>query len=294
MPLVLYVLTINHEIYRLQPYISAAHGNAPPEQTVLVSYINQGRIWAGLAALRNGHRIVVVVTILSYLANLWQPLAAALFLVRQTNSIDNDFSNITITAQLGVQPTFTDLDAFLAAAGYTEAAVVHGLSDPPFVWGGWTVSTFVFPNQPKNATMTLNAEAVWTDPRCETLSPQLNNTADGVYTGTASRGDCVASFIANRTDGPEAFGVAKIDNCPVGNQSADVDDSFKPVVFWFFTFDDPTASMIFCSPSIETHLVNVNVSLSTHLITTEPITLPDELTSNVTTGAPFNGLTLNG
>lgn len=291
MPLVLYCLTINHEISRLQPYISAAHGNAPPEQTVLVSYINQGRIFQALSALENGHRIVVVSVILSYMANLWQPLAATLFVVRQTNFVDNNFSNITFNAQLGVQPSFTDLDSFLAAAGYTEAAVVHGLSDPPFVWSGWTVSIFDFPNQPKNATMTLDTQAIWTDPRCETLSPQLNQIADGLYNVTASRGDCVAGFLANQTQGNEAFGVSKIDNCPVG---AVVEDRFKPVVFWFFTFDDPTASMIFCSPLVETHLVNVNVSLSTHLITTEPIKLPDEVTTNVTTGDPFNGLTLNG
>jgi len=281
-------------VYRLQPYISASHGNAPPEQTVLISYVNQAKIRAALSALKNGHRIVVVSTILAYITSLWQPLAATLFVVRQTNYLDKDFSNVTITAQLGVQPTFTDLDAFLAAAGYAEAAVVHDLPDPPFVWGGWSISTFLFPNQPKNATMTLDVEAIWTDPRCETLSPQLNQTADGLYTVTATRGSCAVSFRANQTQGDEAFGVTKVDNCPVGDQSEDMEDTYKPVVFWSFTFNDPTASMVFCAPVVETHMVNVNVSLSTRLITEEPRTLSNKVTTNVTTGAPFNGLTMNG
>jgi len=250
--------------------------------------VNQNRLFAALRALKNGHRLVVVTTVLTYVSALWQPLAAALFVVRPTNHIVGDFSPVVVTQELGVNPTFTDLDAFLAAAGYTEAAVVHGLDDPPFVRGGWTVAPFDFPPQPKNATMTLDAQAVFVDTHCETLSPQLNRTADGSYDVTATRGSCVYGFRANTKDGDDAFGVSKLDNC-----SPNVEDRFKPVVFWFFTFDGPTASMVHCAPTIETHLVNVNVSLSTHLINTEPTKIK-ELTSNVTVGAPFNGLALNG
>lgn len=292
-PFSLYCLTVNHEVYRLQPYISASHGNAPPQQTVLVSYINQNRLYAALGALKNGHRMVVVVTLLTTVTALWQPLSATLFVVRSTNYILDDFSPVVVTAQLGVNPTFTDLDAFLAAAGYTEAAVVHGLGDPPFVRGGWTVALFDFPSQPKNATMALDVQAVLVDPRCETLTPQLSQTADGSYNVTATRGSCVYSFTTNQTEGDDAFGVRKLDNCAAGDQTANLEDQFKPVVFWFFTFDGPTASMVFCSPSIETHLVNANVSLSSHLVNDEPVQL-QQLTSNVTVGAPFNGLALNG
>jgi len=235
--------------------------------------------------------MVVAVTMLAYLTSLWQPLSAALFVVRSTNHILDDFSPIVVNAELGVNPSFTDLDAFLAAAGYAEAAVVHGLGDPPFVRGGWTVAPFDFPSQPKNATMALDVQAVLVDPRCETLSPQLNKITDGSYNVTSIRGNCVYSFRANLTDGDDAFGVTKVDNC--SDQSANVEDIFKPVVFWFFTFDGPTASMIHCQPSVETHLVRANVSLSTQLIISEPTKL-EERTSNVTVGAPFNGFALNG
>jgi len=294
LPLVLYCLTVTHEVYRLQPYISASHGNAPPQQTVLVSYINQNRIFAALDALKNGHRMIVVVTVLSYITAMWQPLAATLFLVRQTNNFITDFDPVLVTAELGVQPSFTDLDAFLAAAGYAEAAVVHGLLDPPFVWGGWTVAPFEFPRQPKNATMALGVQAVFVDPQCETLSPQLNQNADGSYTVTATRGQCVASFRANQTDDDDAFGVTRLNSCATGDPNTLLEDRFKSVVFWFFTFDGPTASMVFCAPKVETHLVNVNVSLSTRLIVAQPTIVKSDLTSNVTIGEPFNGLALNG
>jgi hypothetical protein len=292
LPLVLYIITVTHEVYRLQPYISASHGNAAPQQTVLVSYVNQNRILATLGALKNGHRMVVAATILTYISNLWQPLSATLLVVRPTNHIVEDFTPIVVNAELGVQPSFTDLDAFLAAAGYTEAAVVHGLDDPPFVKGGWTVAPFNFPSQPKNATMALDVQAVFIDPRCETLSPQYNKLANG-YNVSATLDNCAYSFGANETQADTAFGVTRVDPCSPTGQNANVEDRFKSVIFWFFTFDGPTASMIHCSPVVETHLVHVNVSLSTHLINIEPKSL-EKQTSNVTVGAPFNGLALNG
>jgi hypothetical protein len=237
--------------------------------------------------------MVVISTLVYFVTQLFQPLAAALFVVRQTNHLVADFGLIPVTAELGVQPNFADLDAFVAAAGYAEAAVVHGLGDPPFVKGGWTISTFEFPPQPKNATMVLTTQAVQTNPRCENLTPQINKNADGSYNVTATRNGCTASFGAKTTDGKEPFGVTKVDNCGFGGQSATAEDRFKPVVFWFFTFDGPTASMVFCSPLVETFQVSVNVSLSTQLINSQPTQI-SEVTSNVTSGQPFNGLALNG
>ncbi len=35
------------------------------------------------------------------------------------------------------------LNGFLAAAGYVEAAALHGLGDPPFVFNNWTTAAFV-------------------------------------------------------------------------------------------------------------------------------------------------------
>jgi hypothetical protein len=43
---------------------------------------------------------------------------------------------------LGLSPDVNDLSGFAAAAGYAEAAVFQGLSDPPFVQGDWATAEF--------------------------------------------------------------------------------------------------------------------------------------------------------
>ena len=238
--------------------------------------------------------MVVASTCFFLLTNLFQPLAAALLVVRPTNHVVENFGPVFVMGELGVQPDFADLDAFVAAAGYAEASIVHDLGDPPFVKDGWTISPFQFPSQPKNATMTLTTPAVQTDPRCEVLNPQITKNTDGSVNVTATRGSCAVGFSASPNDGNQRYGVGKLDNCTInGQQGAITDDRFKPVVFWFFTFDGPTASMVFCSPLVQTFDVSVNISLSTQLINNEPIP-QQQVTSNVTSGEPFNGLALNG
>jgi len=34
----------------------------------------------------------------------------------------------------------SDLSGFMAAAGYVDASVIHGLADPPFVQGNWATA----------------------------------------------------------------------------------------------------------------------------------------------------------
>lgn len=46
-------------------------------------------------------------------------------------------------------PDIPTLEAFVAAAGYTDASVVHDLPDPKFVSGGWATSRLtVSPDEP--------------------------------------------------------------------------------------------------------------------------------------------------
>ena len=54
-----------------------------------------------------------------------------------------------MTATTGLIPApdtadISDLSGFMAAAGYVDASVTHGLKDPPFVDGKWaTVEVIV-------------------------------------------------------------------------------------------------------------------------------------------------------
>lgn len=47
------------------------------------------------------------------------------------------------TKIIGLAPDIRDLSAFVAAAGFAEAAAFHGLPDPPFITGGWATAEFL-------------------------------------------------------------------------------------------------------------------------------------------------------
>jgi len=51
---------------------------------------------------------------------------------------------VTATKNLIDLADISNLNGFMAAAGYVEASVIHGLKDPPFVDGKWaTVEVIV-------------------------------------------------------------------------------------------------------------------------------------------------------
>jgi len=43
---------------------------------------------------------------------------------------------------IGLSTDISNLDAFIAAAGYVDSSVILGLSDPPFVRKGWATAVF--------------------------------------------------------------------------------------------------------------------------------------------------------
>lgn len=45
-------------------------------------------------------------------------------------------------ASLGLNPSYSDISSFVAAAGFAEAAAFHNLSDPPFIQKSWAVAQF--------------------------------------------------------------------------------------------------------------------------------------------------------
>jgi hypothetical protein len=49
----------------------------------------------------------------------------------------------TETVALADSSTLDQLNPFLAAAGYVDAAALHNLGDPPFVFGNWTTAQFL-------------------------------------------------------------------------------------------------------------------------------------------------------
>lgn len=51
--------------------------------------------------------------------------------------------NVTGTKIVGLAPDISNLNGFIAAAGYVDASVIHNLSDPPFVDGVWATAEVV-------------------------------------------------------------------------------------------------------------------------------------------------------
>lgn len=50
--------------------------------------------------------------------------------------------NFTITDTISLSPDVDDLNVFVAAAGYADAAVIYALPDPPYVSDTWSIAGF--------------------------------------------------------------------------------------------------------------------------------------------------------
>lgn len=291
LPLAQYWARSNEEVLRLQPYVAVSHGKAPPQTTVLLDYISLSRFKVIFRAIRLRHGLVILSTLIYFATLLFQPLAASLFTVKATQFVMQ--GSVGSTSKLGLRPDFNDLNAFSAAAGYAEAAVLHNLGDPPFVWEGWSMATFnvttVRDTITKNGTVLINSVATQTDPKCSVASTSTPVVAgNGSYTVAGSYGGCSASF-TSEPNTRENFGVTLANGCTNG-----LEDKFKPVMFWFFTPYPPTASMIFCAPSVQIFEITANVSISDNTLQYVEVVNKWGGVSNVTSGTPLNGLALNG
>ncbi|KAK7681784.1 hypothetical protein QCA50_015131 [Cerrena zonata] len=121
------------------PYVLLSQGNARAEDSLLLDYVTTNKFMGWWASLRRRHWLVFVSIFTGLVAKLFQPLAGALISLKPI-ATTNDFT-VRNTAQIGLSPTFNDLNAFLAAAGFTEAAAFQGLPDPPFVMANWAAAT---------------------------------------------------------------------------------------------------------------------------------------------------------
>lgn len=283
------------EVLRLQPYVSASKGNASPETTVLLDYAGLGIAGAAYKAFRLRHKLVIITLIMSSAATyLFASLTAALFVI-QASEYEFEGTIDTVTV-LGLRPDFSDLNAFAAAAGYAQAAVLHGLDDPPFVWQGFSMPAFnvstVKDQISKNGTILYKSLGAQTDPRCAAATvstPTLQ--ANGSYSISGTYQGCSASAVSNPND-REKFGVLLVENCPINGTIPD--DQFKPIMFWFFSSSPPAASMVFCSPLVKIYNVIANVSIADNVLQNVQTLEEWDGTTNVTSGPPLYGLGLNG
>ncbi|KAJ7087860.1 hypothetical protein C8R44DRAFT_820004 [Mycena epipterygia] len=278
----------------LQPYIVLARGNVTAAEGLLANYSGLSVYGTISNALKFRHWLILLSTITTLFGSLLQPLAGSILQLTQLPQTTNGIT-IHSTKTIALTPDVAQLNAFLAAAGYAEAAVFHGLGDPPFVRGGWSVAEFTPPSGSMlNGTLFVNTTSIQTTPHCEasqTSTLSTPGTSNFTIQATNSAG-CNGSVTFNTSlTADSQYGAISIDNCG----SDDV--QFQPVMFWFFhrkndDIQTPQAASVFCNPTIGAFNVMAEMDLSNSSIV--GITPLDNVTtSNNVTGGTLNGRAFN-
>ncbi|PSR77044.1 hypothetical protein PHLCEN_2v8098 [Hermanssonia centrifuga] len=210
-----------------------------------------------------------------------------------------------MTSALGLSPDVKTLNAFLAAAGFTEAAAFQGLGDPPFIRQNWAVAQFKLPDNPGlNASMLVNTTGVRTNINCEqSTSLNLNTSTPPYYNITAQGADgCSATVQFNVS--ASSLDEQQYGSAPANAQNcglpADTDIDFLPLMFWFYNTDAqniPQAAAVICRPQIQLFNVMANVNLNNGSLVDVTIlnnyTAPNNVSGDPLDGKVYNAVLFN-
>ncbi|KII91113.1 hypothetical protein PLICRDRAFT_155954 [Plicaturopsis crispa FD-325 SS-3] len=289
------------EIKKMQPYVDLVHGDSPPHRSLLLDYTRTSNFLVWTNATRNKHYLVALATLMVLVSLTFQPLAAAVFSVRDTYiPVPNVQVNNLQLIGLNQNAQFQDLTAFLSAAGYASASVLYDIGDPDFIHDTYTIGEFQLPTDvATNGTVFANTTAVKSEPGCEPADQTtMTQHADGQgWTNNATFNGCTFTWEVDKST-ENLFGTSILNQC--GNTITP--DQFSPVVFWFFTYlPSASHSVAFCTPKISLFDVSVTVDLASGNLTSVNELRPfqvgssnfSSLAGNVT-GAPLNGRAYNG
>ncbi|KAF8067656.1 hypothetical protein FPV67DRAFT_1581278 [Lyophyllum atratum] len=289
------------EIKKMQPYVDLVHGDSPPHRSLLLDYTRTNNFVVWTNAAYNKHYLVALASLMVVLSLAFQPLAAALLVVKDTWLPEPDITLNNLAAiGLNQDLQFNDLTAFVTAAGYASASVLYHLGDPPFINGQYTVAPFQLPTDSvSNGTVFANTTAIKSDSGCIPANVDMVQRPDGDplgpgWTNSANANGCGLTWIVGNNT-TTLFGV-DLPGCTAAQPP-----QFTPIVFWFFTYKPtPKASATFCFPSLTFWDVNVNVDIASGNLTKVTELQPfgsssnfSSLSANVT-GAPLFGRAYNG
>ncbi|KAL0957578.1 hypothetical protein HGRIS_001362 [Hohenbuehelia grisea] len=303
------------EIKKMQPYIDLAKGDSPAQRSLLLDYnrhkwvsfyfsfhasfisslYSNFTVW--FHAWTNKHYLVFLTSAMVLLSLAFQPLAAALLVVKDTWWTKPDMTvNNLRTLGLNQNEEFFNLTTFVTAAGFASASVLYNLGEPPFVHQPYTIAPFGIPrNVIANGTIFANTTALKSDSGCRPITFNMERLADGSgWNNSVNSNGCTFTVSVDR-NASTLFGTGT-PTCT--NQ---VPQQFAPVIFWFFTYN-PTAmaSGIICTPSFSLFDVAVTVDIATANLTSVTELKPfssfsnfSETSANIT-GSPLNGRAYNG
>ncbi|TFK38446.1 hypothetical protein BDQ12DRAFT_605866 [Crucibulum laeve] len=282
-----------------QPYVLLQKGNASAEEALLLDYVLI--FWSSITAS---------------ITYIFQPLGRLLYLFiyklshrspiswvhisDSASSTDRRYDGtVTSIKSIGLDPNVQDLTAFVAAAGFAEAAVFHHLPDPPFITGGWATAEFVFPtNVGLNGSMTVNTTGIQTSTNCANPAapPSLQAITGSLTFNLSSKSTegCTSSVLIDPSTALQQYGVlpAQCSSTP-----PNLDITFLPVMFWFVVLlynNQLEAKTVFCSPSIKAFNVTASASLNDGSLTAvtklSDYTPPNNVTGGELAGKAFNGV----
>ncbi|KAJ7588894.1 hypothetical protein C8J56DRAFT_1049817 [Mycena floridula] len=274
-----------------QPYVVLSHGNAKAEESLLLDYLSLGSFLSILYAMRYKHRIVLWSAVTALITYIWQPLAGSMFQIQQRPQ--TDATTVTSIKAIGLAPDFDQLNGFVAAAGFADAAVFNGLGDPPFVINNWASAEFVFPTWSGfNGSMVVNTTGIKTTANCDNPVSQPTITgSDQTFTIKATSVDgCEVPVTFNPTLAARQYGVINTGAC---GPTAGFNITQQAVMF-FHTTDagTPEARAVFCSPTIEAHTVMDEANIDNGALTSATLIGVYSEPNNVT-GPPLNGQAFN-
>ncbi|KAH8833004.1 hypothetical protein DL96DRAFT_1584277 [Flagelloscypha sp. PMI_526] len=292
------------EIKKLQPYVDLVHGDSLAKRSLLLDYTRSNNFVSWIQAFYNKHFLVGGATLLVLISLVFQPLASALVSVRVV--WENEGSLTTHQQQalgLNQNADFNDLTSFLTAAGYASSSILYDLGDIPFVLGPYTVAPFKTPEITSNGTATANTTAIKTSTNCYVAPVNMDNsTGNGNWLNTATHNQCTKTFNVSKV-ATSLFGT-NVTDCDPNSPEGQASPQFKPVLFWFFTYEAPvSASATICYPSFTLLDVSATVDLHTNNLTsvteigpfTPGVSKFSENAANVTSmnGKPYNGIQFN-
>ncbi|KAH7886617.1 hypothetical protein F5I97DRAFT_1020265 [Phlebopus sp. FC_14] len=277
-----------------QPYVTLSEGNAPASRSILLDYIALNRFAVLYHSLKHRHFLINVSTLTAFSVIFLQPLAGSLLQVKQVPHT-SDTSALS-TGTIALSASINQLNAFLASAGFVDAAVYSNLQDPPFVHGVWTAAQFEAPSASYlNGTLAVNTTGIQTNVNCvNPTSLHLTTSNSGYIAEATFPGGCLAHLAFSAANGNEQYSALNVSNCaPSG-----LDISHQPVVFWYYLMDSSTDSQpylasVFCQPTMRIFVIQTSMDLNDGSLGSCSILYEDESSNNVT-GSPLHGQPYNG
>ncbi|KAF8986696.1 hypothetical protein BDQ17DRAFT_1436120 [Cyathus striatus] len=266
------------EIKKMQPYVDLVHGNSPPHRSLLLDYTRTNNFVVWVRAASNTHYLVTLSSLMVIICLAFQPLAAALLIVKDVYWTEPDLTVTNVNA-LGFNYALQtiDLTSYLTASGYAGASTLYGIGPPPFVNQSYAIAQFDLPairSSVNNGTIFANTSAIKSQAQCQTVTVQMVQHADGLgWTNSMNSNNCSNSWVVDKNS-TVLFGT----DTPTCDPQ--VDPIFSPVVFWIFAYDPVRANATFCFPSFSLWDLSSASNFSEY--------------ANTLTGPPLNGQALNG